>query len=192
VRETIVQELAINELYKRVTADIVIKDEEIGKFYRENIKEFEAPEAVKASHILIAVPKDAKPEDREKAKAKAADIFKQAQVKGADFAKLAKENSDDPGSKEEGGSLGFFSRGDMVPEFEKAAFDAQKGQVVGPVETQFGYHIIKVEDKKAPETIPLAQVSGMIRDYLLPIKSKERMDERLAAWRAAAKIKKNI
>lgn len=192
VRQTILQELAIQELYKQLTADVVIKDDEIANFYRENIKEFEVPESVSARHILIAVPQDAKKEDWDKALAKAQNVLKLAQAKDADFAKLAKENSDDTGSKDEGGDLGFFPKGKMVPEFEEAAFKAEKGQIVGPVKTQFGYHIIKVEDKQGPQTVPLDQVSDMIRKYLLPIKNKERFEQRLAALRTSAKIKKYI
>ena len=108
---------------------------------------------MRARHILIAVKPVASDADKQKAKAKAMDVLKQAKAKKADFYKLAAQYSDDPGSKEQGGDLGFFARGEMVPAFEAAAFATPAGQITGPVESEFGYHIIKVEEK-SPRRIP--------------------------------------
>lgn len=120
-------------------------------YYTKNKSEFETPEKVKASHILIrANPQD--PASMEKAKVKAEGIL--AQVPKADFGKLAAQHSDDPGSKSKNGDLGFFARGQMVKEFEDVAFNLKKGEVSGLVITQFGYHIIKVTDKSAASTLP--------------------------------------
>lgn len=119
-------------------------------YYTKNAAEFETPEQVKASHILIkADPQDA--DATAKAKIKAEGLLKQ--VGKSDFGKLAAANSDDPGSKAKNGDLGFFSKGRMVPEFEDAAFKLRKGEVSGLVKSAFGFHIIKVTDKKAAEKL---------------------------------------
>jgi parvulin-like peptidyl-prolyl isomerase len=112
-----------------------------GKRSGENI-------AVKASHILIGL---GNPKNVDSAKARAAEILKEVNAPNADFAELAKKYSQDPGSAQRGGELGFFSKGMMVKPFEEAAFGAAVGSVVGPVETQFGFHIIKVNEKKTDE-----------------------------------------
>lgn len=150
-----------------------VTDEEMKKYYEENKKNY-VDDEVKASHILISTvdPKTNKPVSEEKkkeAKKKAEDVY--AKVKsGEDFAKLAKENSDD-GSAANGGDLGFFSKGQMVPEFEKAAFSMDKGEVSDIVETQFGYHIIKVTDKKHKE-YTFDEVKDNIKQNLLYEKYK--------------------
>src|SRR4029077_13997828 len=120
------------------------------KFYDENPAKFEQPETVRASHILLST-KDSSTnteltDDKKAAKKKQAeDLVKRARA-GEDFAKLAKEFSDDPGSKDKGGEY-TFPRGQMVPEFEAAAFAMKTNQISDVVTTQFGYHIIKLIDK---------------------------------------------
>lgn len=111
-------------------------------FFNSNQARYESKEQVKASHILIKGSDDA-------AKAKAEMVL--AKTQNEDFGKLAGQYSDDPGSKAKKGELGFFAQGQMVPEFEKAAFEAPVGKIVGPVKSPFGYHIIKVTEKKAAE-----------------------------------------
>lgn len=132
------------------TADFIplakISDDDLRKQYQENIDSYRIPERVKVRHILIKTtgkPKDEVP----KLKAKAEDLLKQLQH-GADFADLAKKNSDDTGSAEKGGELGWIVRGQTVPNFEKTAFSLKPGELSGLVETEYGYHIIQVEDKQ--------------------------------------------
>jgi foldase protein PrsA len=133
--------------FKAQTEGIGVSDDELKDLYE---KEFKVKE-VKASHILV--------EDEETAK----DLI--AQLKdGADFAELAKKHSTDPGSKENGGDLGFFTRGKMVPEFEAAAFSLKKGELSEPVQSQHGWHIIKVEDQK---TVPFEDVKYAVKKELL-------------------------
>lgn len=133
-------------------------------YYAKNTSEFETPEQVKASHILIkADPQDAAA--TEKAKVKAEGLLKQ--LAKSDFGKLAAANSDDPGSKAKNGDLGFFSKGRMVPEFETAAFNLKKGETSGLVKSAFGFHIIKVTDKKAAEKLSEQQASLKIGRKLL-------------------------
>jgi len=193
VRELITEGLLIEELERRWTAGLTVKEEDIAKFYRDNVAQFQVPEGVRARHILVAFPSQ-KPSADEKAKAKekAEDLNKQVRAKGADFAALAQQNSDDPGSKDRGGDLGAFPRGLMIEPFEKAAFGANKGDIVGPVETQFGYHIIKVEDKIASRTLPLEQAREDIREHLVKIKRNTTLQTNLKALRDKAKINRYI
>ncbi|MBN1805285.1 MAG: peptidylprolyl isomerase [Sedimentisphaerales bacterium] len=139
---------------------VQITEKDAKKYYDETPKEFETKEQVRASHILIkpeteADSTEATPQAKAKAKAKAEDLLKQIKA-GADFAALAKANSDCPSSAK-GGDLDFFAKGRMVPPFEKAAFAMKTGQVSDIVETSFGYHIIKVTDRKPAATTSFEQ-----------------------------------
>ncbi len=130
-----------------VKPDFKIK---VTEYIKNHASEFGSAEEVKASHILIKA--DEKNADQvKKAEATAADVLKQVQA-GGDFATLAKKYSDDPGSKEKGGDVGFFTKDRMVPEFSNAAFGLSKGQTSGLVKSSFGFHIIKVTDKKVAVT----------------------------------------
>ena len=141
------ENLVANAQLQKIEEGITISDADLKKKYDENKGQYEQ---VKARHILIAfkgspAAQPGKPElTEEQAKAKAEDLRKQI-VGGASFDEIAKKESDDVGSGAQGGDLGEFSRGQMVPEFEKAAFDAKVGDVTPVVRTQFGYHIIKVD-----------------------------------------------
>jgi peptidyl-prolyl cis-trans isomerase C len=170
--------LSINQLRDRLieeaTAEQVLKDKvtvsdaTVQKFYDDNPSQFEEPEMVRASHILVSTQgKTGTPlsDDEMKAKHKIAeDLLKRARA-GEDFGKLAKEYSDDPGSKDNGGEY-TFPRGKMVKEFEAAAFSLQTNQVSDIVTTQFGYHIIKLSEKIPAKKLEFAKVSEQIRDYL--------------------------
>jgi peptidyl-prolyl cis-trans isomerase C len=141
------ENLVANAQLKKIEEDIKISDDDLKKAYDANKNQYEQ---VKARHILVAfkgspAAQQGKPElTEEQAKAKADDLRKQI-VGGAKFEELAQKESDDVGSGAQGGDLGEFSRGQMVPEFEKAAFEAKAGDVTPVVRTQFGYHIIKVD-----------------------------------------------
>jgi peptidyl-prolyl cis-trans isomerase C len=136
-------------LEEEILAKVKISDKETLEYYEKHKPEFERPEEVHARHILVAFPGNTD-KDKKTAQDKAQGILERIK-KGEDFAKLANESSDDPGSKENGGDLGFFPRNKMVPEFEEAAFALEPGVVSGLVETQYGYHIIKVDEKKKAE-----------------------------------------
>jgi len=120
-------------------------DKEIEAYYQSHTKEYVVPAQVKAQHILLRTEADAKPEAIEAAKGKAEGIRKEL-LAGGDFAKLAEKYSDDPGSKTNGGDLGFFTRDKMIPEFAEAAFNMKKDEISLPVKTGYGFHIIKVTD----------------------------------------------
>lgn len=148
--------------------NIKVSDEAVKKFYDDNPSKFEQPEMVRASHILIGTRDEANkelPEDQKSAKhKKAEDVLKRARA-GEDFAKLAKENSDDPGSKDKGGEY-QFARGQMVPEFETAAFSLKTNQISDIVTTTYGYHIIKLSEKIPAKKIELAKVAPDVKEYL--------------------------
>lgn len=141
-----------------------VKEEDVKKFYDENPRYFEHPEQVQARHILIKVDENATEEQKAAAKTKAEDLLKQIK-EGADFAELAKNNSDCP-SSQRGGDLGAFGRGQMVKPFEDAAFALKPGEVSGIVETQFGYHIIKKEADLPASKDPYEKVQNQIKDHL--------------------------
>lgn len=140
-------------------------------YFDKNKAEFDQEEQVKAQHILISVDPAQKDADS-KALAKIKDI--QNQLKSKDFGLLAGQVSEDPGSKKQNGDLGFFQRGSMVPEFEEVAFNLKVGQVSEPVKTQFGYHLIKVNEKKPAIAAELAKVEKTIAQKIL---SQDRSQE---------------
>ncbi|MFY9580653.1 MAG: peptidyl-prolyl cis-trans isomerase, partial [Gaiellaceae bacterium] len=142
-------------------AKVVVPAADIEKAYNSSIEQYTTPEQVRASHILL------KTEGKTDAdvKAKAEGILKQAKA-GADFAELAKKNSEDEQNAKNGGDLDYFGRGRMVPEFDEAVFAMQPGQISDLVKTQYGYHIIKLVDKKTAATRPLAEVRQQLSDQL--------------------------
>ena len=143
-----------------------VADAEAEDFYKKNPDKFKAPEKVRASHILLAVPQDAKPETVQE-KEKAAKAVLDRVKKGEDFAKVAEEVSDDPSAKQNKGDLDFFSRDQMVPEFADAAFKLKQDEVSSaPVRSQFGYHIIKLTGRKDAETIAFDKAKPELVAYL--------------------------
>jgi peptidyl-prolyl cis-trans isomerase C len=162
-------------------------DKEINQFYQKNRDKFKMPESVHVRHILIA--KTAGDDDKIKAEKKAkAEGLRKELLAGADFAEVAKKNSDCP-SKETGGDLGVFRRGEMVKQFEDAAF-SQVVNAIGPVvETEFGFHIIQVLERFAPKELALDErMKGNISAFLQQQKQQETFDAILKKLRAKAKI----
>jgi peptidyl-prolyl cis-trans isomerase D len=142
-------------------AKVVVPPADIEREYNNNSEQYSTPEQVRASHILLKT----EGKDDAAVKAKADELLKQARG-GADFAELAKKNSEDEGSAKNGGDLDYFGKGRMVPEFDAAVFAMQPGQISDLVKTQYGYHIIKLMDKKAATTRPLAEVRQQLSDQL--------------------------
>ena len=138
-----------------------VTGQQIERYYNDNIQQFSTPEQVHAEHILLKT--DGK--DDAAVKKQAESLLAQAKG-GANFEDLAKKYSEDDASKAKGGDLDYFGRGQMVKEFDDAAFAAKPGDIVGPVKTQFGYHIIKVLDHRQAQTKPLAEVRSQIEDQL--------------------------
>jgi len=168
--------LASQYLMKEVVGKINVTEEDMSIYYKAHLDEFKTPEMVRARHILVKVNRDAKEEDRKKARERIGDILKRVRA-GEDFARLASEYSDDPGSKDKGGDLGFFPKGRMVPDFEKAAFSLKPGEVSDIVETPFGLHIIKVEDRKESILEPFEKVRDKVRERVFAEFRKARVDE---------------
>jgi len=144
-----------------IKAKINIPNADVERAYNNNIEQYSTPEQVRASHILLKTAG----KDDAAVKAKAEDILKQAKS-GADFAELAKKYSEDEASAKNGGDLDYFGRGRMVPEFDQAVFAMEPGQISDLVKTQYGYHIIKLIDKKNAATRPLQDVRQQIVDQL--------------------------
>ncbi|MGA2025568.1 MAG: peptidylprolyl isomerase [Syntrophobacteraceae bacterium] len=157
--------LAIRKLLdKDLGSKIVLTPEEVKAFYDGNPDLFKTPEMVRASHILVKVDEAASGEEKAKALEKIKAIQKRVKS-GEDFAKVAQEVSDCP-SKDDGGDLNFFHKGQMVPPFEKAAFSMKPGETSDIVETEFGYHIIRLTDKKEAGTMSFDEVKPRIEQQL--------------------------
>jgi peptidyl-prolyl cis-trans isomerase C len=182
MRENLVAQAQLAKIEKGIT----VSDDDLKKKYEENKGQYEQ---VKARHILIAfkgspAAQEGKPElTEEQAKAKAEDLRKQI-AGGASFDELAKKESDDVGSGARGGDLGAFGHGQMVPEFEKAAFEAKTGDLTQVVRTQFGYHIIKVDDHSST---PFEQVKPTLEKS----ERQARMQAKLEEMKTAAKVTYN-
>src|SRR5580698_7406759 len=147
-----------------------VSDADVLAYYNAHQAQFQVKEQVKVRHILISVPQGADAKTEAAAKAKAEDLLKQIKA-GGNFAELATKNSDDPGSKTQGGELGWLDRGKTVPEFDKAAFTLALGQTSDLIRTQFGFHILQVEDKKTAHLRPLSEVKAEIVPVLEQQKS---------------------
>jgi peptidyl-prolyl cis-trans isomerase C len=175
------------ELFNKRTASIKPVSEQAARaFYDNNEERFAQPERVKASHILLTVNQNDPEATRAAKKAEAQRILGELK-KGADFAEMAKKYSDCP-SKQQGGDLGYFERGRMVPEFEKAAFGLKTGQMSGIVETQFGYHIIKTTDHTAASTVPFDQAKQNIMQYLTEQQKQQALTTYFDSLRAASNV----
>lgn len=170
-----------------VDKQVKITAEDVKAFYNANPDQFKQPELVRASHILIRCSPDATDEVK---KAKRAQIDAAlALVKGGSkFADVAKKVSEDPGSAENGGDLGFFPRGRMVPEFDTVAFSLKTNEISGVVTTQFGYHIIEVTGRKPAGMMPFDDVKEKLADYLKQRKGSEVTHTYVADLRSAAKV----
>ena len=164
-----------------------VTDAEIQQYYNQHQKDYQVDDQVKVRHILIKVDGN-DPKADAAAKAKAQGILDQLHH-GGNFADLAKKNSDDPGSKDQGGELGFLKHGATVPEFDQAAFSLQPGQISGLVKSKFGYHIIEVEEKQTAHTRPLSEVKTTIQALLT--RQKEGQQEQSFAQQLAAEAQKN-
>jgi peptidyl-prolyl cis-trans isomerase C len=188
LKDHIASQLATRKLIEmELGPKVAVTPQEVKAFYDGNPDVFKTPPMIRASHILVKVDKGATPEQ----KAKALEKIKGAQKRlqgGEDFAKVAKEVSDCP-SKENGGDLDFFQKGQMVPPFENAAFAMQPGQTSDIVETEFGYHIIKVTDKKDQSTVTFDEIKPRIEQHLKSEKlSHQEFPKYVETLKSKAKI----
>lgn len=164
--EQVREDVAVNiKLEKLLSPRIKINDEEIQAYFAANQEAYAVEEQIKVSHILV----DSAEEAQE---------IRRMLSQGKEFADLAKERSTDPGSKDQGGDLGLVGRGEMVEEFEQAAFALQPGQISDPVESEYGFHIIKVHEKTAARPGTLEENQAEIRETLL----QQKMESEYPAW----------
>lgn len=151
---------ALRDVYFDKSVKDTVSDTETKRFYDQQVGALKPEDEVRARHILV------------EAKDKARELYQKI-LHGADFAALAREHSKDPGSKDQGGELGFFSRGQMVPQFEEAAFKLKPGEVAEPFETQFGWHIVKVDERR-PRTAPaFEEVKDRVRASIIHQKAQQ-------------------
>ncbi len=187
IKSSIEQNLAVQELIdKKIAPTVVVTDKETRAFYDAHPEYFKKGEQVKASHILVKSDPLGKEEDKVKARKKIREIQDKVK-KGEDFAELAKKYSEGP-SGARGGDLGYFSRGDMVKPFEEAAFKLKAGEVSDIVVTKFGYHIIKVFDKKPASTITYKEAKPKITNFMKREKIRDEVNNHIEKLRKAAKI----
>jgi peptidyl-prolyl cis-trans isomerase C len=180
-------QLTIEKLMEGEVAGIAAAtDAEARQFYDTNPDKFKRGETVRASHILLKVDAKAPEAVRKQTRARIESILKQVRS-GKDFAALAKQHSQD-GSAASGGELGYFERERMVPAFSQAAFALKPGEISDVVTTDFGYHIIKVTERKGAETVPFDQVRGQIIDFLSKQKKQERAGQFIEGAKKRARI----
>jgi peptidyl-prolyl cis-trans isomerase D len=147
---------------QKLREQVAVSAQDVERSYNQNIEQYTTPEQVRASHILLKT----EGKDAEAVKRQAEQVLAETRAPGADFAALATKYSEDEGSKTLGGDLNFFSRGRMVPEFDQAAFSMAPGTISDLVKTQFGYHIIKLTEKRAGGTRPVDEVRSQITEQI--------------------------
>ena len=184
------QQSVFEIINKKIKSHVKVTDAEAQNFYKENLQYFSSPEEIKVSHILIKVEKDADAKQKETARKKLVEIKKKIDA-GEKFEELAKTYSQCT-SASKGGDLGYFTKSGMDSPFEKVAFALKPNQVSDIVETQFGYHLIKLIDRKPAETSAFDEVKVEIVETLRDKKSKEAVQKYAADLRKTAKIDKFI
>ncbi|HNS15399.1 MAG TPA: peptidylprolyl isomerase [Syntrophorhabdaceae bacterium] len=163
-------------LKKKIAADSQLTDNDMKKYYDTNKEKFKKEKEINTRHILLKTEEEAK------------QIMEKLQ-KGEDFIELSKKYSIDPNAKASGGEIGFHPKGTLLPEYEAAAFKLTKvGQVAGPVKSQFGYHIIRLEGAKPPAYVSFDEVKDFIRQQLIQDKQKELLEKYIEDLKKAAKI----
>jgi len=188
LKEEIRLNLSVQKLVETdIASKIAVSEEAQKKFYDENQDQMKEPERVRVSHILVKADSEAPAEDKARARAKLEAVVAQIQ-KGEDFAKLARENSDDTGSKAQGGELPWISSGETVPPFEKAAFALKVGELSSVVESPFGFHVIKLHERKPAGQVPFEQAKSRIGEFLTQREIQEKVRERVEQLKTKAKI----
>ena len=170
-----------------VNAKVAVQDPEIKAFYDQNLDRFKQGDTVHAAHIAFGVPQNATPDQKKDAQAKAAAMLKTIKA-GGDFATLARASSQDQNTAQNGGDLGFFPKGQMPATFEEAAFKLKPGTISSVVETPFGFHIIKVIERRAPRTAPFEEVTGQIKDFLTQGQREQKLTQFVDQMKAKGKI----
>jgi peptidyl-prolyl cis-trans isomerase C len=172
----------------KVLAGINVTDQAAKTFYDQNQDKMKQPARRHLRHILIGIAPNAAPAEKQKAREKAEGVLKRIQG-GEDFAKLASENSDDPGSKTRGGDLSWVTPGQTVPPFDKAAFALKQPNDISPVvETEYGYHIIQLLETQEPSVVPFEMAKGQIVQFLQQQQTQERLRAHVEGLKSKAKV----
>jgi len=180
-------DISINKMMEaEAAAQPAPGDAQVREFYDKNPDKFKQDEACRASHILFKVDESADAATKEKVRDQAESVLKEVRA-GADFAELARKHSAD-GSAQQGGDLNFFTKGQMVPAFDQAAFALKPGQISDIVTTQFGYHIIKVTEFRAASTVKFEQVSERIKEYLTEQQKQQKVEAFIESLKQKATI----
>jgi peptidyl-prolyl cis-trans isomerase C len=178
LREQVGTQLLLQKVQERVAGNVGPTQEEVERFYEENKEiQFTTPEQRCARHILFSKDQKEKAEE-----------VKGQLENGADFAELAKEHSQDPQSAEQGGDLGCLGQGETIANFDEALFNAKEDEIAGPVETEFGYHIIEVTDIRPKSTRPLEEVEAQIREQL----TTDKQSEEFNSWVQQQEKQRNV
>lgn len=164
-----------------------VSDADVRSFYDQHQAEFQQPEQVRLRHILLRVPQDATAEQRQAVRTRLLELRKQIVEGGADFGALAREHSEDPGSKAQGGEL-VVGPGQTVEAFESAAFSLNVGEVSDVVETPYGLHLVKVEEKIPARTVPFEELAPRIRQFLEREKTRSQVELEVERLRQGAAI----
>lgn len=175
--------IVLQEFVKKQSDNIKITDKETKKYYDDNKDKFKQQEQVRGSHIIILINEKV---DEKAAEKKITQIYEEVK-KGLDFAEAAKKYSED-GSAKSGGDLGYFGKGKMVKEFEDVAFGMKIGEVSKPFKSRFGYHILKLTDKKPEKQLTFEEVKQSIENYLISQKTKDALEKIVEKNRSSAKI----
>ena len=188
LRRQLKKEMGIeNFIQKQLASQVTVTDQEKRKFFEENQAQMKHPLQFRAAHILIRVDPKATPEQKAEAKKKASAIRSMVEA-GQDFADLAKRNSDDPGSKDKGGELPWMGQGQTVPAFETAALALSPGGLSDVVETQFGYHVIRLLEKREAGTSSFEEVQDRIGEFLQRRGVQQRIQTEVDSLRSQGKV----
>jgi len=188
IKRDIKKEMSIRNLVEQeLVPDIVVSEEDKRVFYEGNADSMPQPAEFRAAHILISVPEDAPDAQKEEGRKKATAIRSMVEM-GQDFGELAARNSGDPGSKDNGGELPWMAEGQTVPPFEAAMKSLAPGEMSGVVETQFGFHIIRLLDKRGGGAMPYEEVQERIEDFLKRKGLQERIQQEIETLRALAAV----
>lgn len=175
----------------KVRSKVKVSDDDLQQEYQRYLKSEGADPEIHARHILVQVPAKASAADAEAARQKAASFALEARKPGADFVALAKKRSEGS-SANDGGDLGYFRRGVMVPEFERVAFALKPGEVSEPVRTKFGWHVIKVDDVRAAEVKPFDDVKEALREKLSRSQLEKYTERYIQELKAGAAVEVKI
>ena len=188
VKRDLQKEIGIQRLVERdLVPQVTVSEEEKRTYYDGNPEEMRGSPEFRVAHILIQVPTDATAEVKEAARKKASALRSMIEV-GQDFGDLARRNSGDPGSKDNGGELPWMSKGETVPPFEAAAMALEIGEMSDVVETQFGFHILKLLELRGGDLIPYEQVQGRIEEYLKQLGLQKRLETEVETLRTQGTV----